>query len=71
VGRTCAAASVLCRLAGLHRDSDYRAAAVVAHDADYRADAERLLSRHETGAFDDRRNAAAFGLALAQWLELQ
>ena len=35
----CAAVRVLCRLALLHRDPDYRAAAVVAPRVDYRSDA--------------------------------
>jgi len=71
VGRASQTVSVLCRLASLHRDDGYRSAAVVARDADYRTEAERLIARHETRIFDDRRDRAAFALALAQWLELQ
>jgi hypothetical protein len=65
------AAEVLCRLAALHRDESYRAAAVVAPDADYRADAERMIAGCETDSFDSPRVAAMFGLALARWLDLQ
>ena len=38
-----AAARVWCRLAALHADDEYMRAAVVARDADYAADAGRLL----------------------------
>jgi uncharacterized protein YyaL (SSP411 family) len=40
----CEAARVLCRLAMLHEDEEYRAAAVIATDADYLGDAERTLA---------------------------
>jgi uncharacterized protein YyaL (SSP411 family) len=69
----CGAAQVLCRLAALHRDDGYRAAAVIAKDADYAADAERLLTylSSPAGAADAPRDAAAmYGLALAQYLDL-
>jgi hypothetical protein len=39
----CEASRVMCRLAALYRDDDYRAAAILA-DADYGADAERALA---------------------------
>ena len=39
----CEAASVLYRLAALHRSDEYREAAVVAPAADYGRDAERIL----------------------------
>jgi len=65
------AARVLCALAALHADADYRAAAVVAPNADYRSDAERLIARYEPHPLERPREAAAFGLALARWLDLQ
>jgi uncharacterized protein YyaL (SSP411 family) len=65
---SCDAARVLCRLASLHGDDDYVAAAVIAPHADYRADAERILTRQAPRALDDPRDAAAYGLALSEWL---
>jgi len=68
----CAAARVLCRLATLHDDADYRKAAIVAPDADYRADAARLLRSHQerarTGQVSD---AACFGVALDEFLAMR
>lgn len=71
VRATSHAATVLCGLAALHCDEAYRTAAVTARGADYRSDAGRLIARHERQALDHPRDAAAFGLALADWLELQ
>ena len=66
---TCEAARVLCRLAALHADQAYRGAAVLAEDADYRADAERILLSQSTRALGGRLDeAAAYGLALGEWL---
>jgi hypothetical protein len=65
------AADVLCRLAALHQDEEYRAAAVVAPGADYRADAERLIARYENDRLPSHRDAAMLGLAVARWLDLQ
>jgi hypothetical protein len=66
----CEAARVLCRLAALHDDPDYRGAAVIAADADYRADASHILSvesaRARAGTTAD---AAAYGLALLDLLK--
>jgi hypothetical protein len=60
----CAAARVLCRLAALHRSSDYRAAAVIRADADYAADAARIL-RSQNETFRERGvTSAPYGLAL-------
>jgi hypothetical protein len=64
----CEAARVLCRLAILHDDADYRAAAVTAPGADYRADARRQLEPHAADAL--RRGAAGAIYAIAQ-LELE
>jgi hypothetical protein len=63
---SCEAARVCCRLAELHDDPDYRAAAVVAPDSDYRRDAASFLARHSVEA--DRRGAAGgiYGVALLE-----
>lgn len=65
------AASVLCsRLAVLHGEPEYMAAAVVAATADYARDAERLI-RWASAAYQDHADAAAdFGLALVHWFAL-
>lgn len=67
-GITCQAARVFCRLAGLHDDVDYRAAAILAPNADYRTDASRILE-----ALAPRMRAeesAIYGLALSELLAL-
>jgi hypothetical protein len=59
---------VFCRLAALHADEEYRGAAVIAPDADYRNDAARLLvsqAPHATGT-----DASVYGLALGEYLDL-
>jgi hypothetical protein len=65
----CESARVLSRVAALHADPDYRRAAVVAVDADYRREAEPLLAllspRARAAGLDA---AAAYGLALGEWL---
>jgi hypothetical protein len=61
----CEAARVLCRLAALHDDPDYRSAAVVAGGADYRSDAARILAAQTPHALAaSPAHAAAYGLAL-------
>ncbi len=62
----CGAARVFCRLAHLHADPQYRAAAVLAPDADYRGDASRLLAAITADA--DGRGAAGgiYGVALLE-----
>jgi hypothetical protein len=68
----CAAARVLCRLAALHDDADYRRAAVIAPDADYRADAARLLRSQQAHARAGRlTDAASFGIALEEFLAVR
>jgi hypothetical protein len=68
----CEAVRVLCRLAALHHDDDYRHVAVVAVGADYRADAERILAAQAASAHArDLAGAAAYGLALAEFADLQ
>lgn len=66
----CNAARVLCRLAALHADPDYRKAAVVAPHADYAQDAARVLSRESQSYQKGETATAAYGLALAEWLDL-
>jgi len=64
----CEAARVFCRLARLHADAEYRAAAVLAPNADYRADAARALA--ELTPRMDANCAAHYGLALSELLSL-
>lgn len=66
----CEAAQVLCRLARLHDDPDYRGAAVIATGADYRAEASRILSAQSAHARSGSASlAAAYGLALRELLQ--
>ena len=66
----CEAARVLCRLAALHDDPDYRGAAVIATGADYRADASRILAAQSARArAGSPSEAAAYGLALLDLLK--
>jgi hypothetical protein len=65
----CEAARVLCRLAALHDDPDYRGAAVIATGADYRAQASRMLAAQSARvAAATPSAAAAYGLALRDLL---
>jgi len=64
----CEAARVFCRLAALHDDAGYRAAAILAPNADYRADASRILAELAPRALAD--GAAMYGLALSEWVSL-
>jgi hypothetical protein len=66
----CNAARVLCRLAALHADPDYIKAAVVAPHADYAHDAARILSCKRQDLRKGEPAGAAYGLALAEWLDL-
>ncbi|MGH9140151.1 MAG: hypothetical protein ACRD2I_03305 [Vicinamibacterales bacterium] len=66
----CEAAGVLCRLARLHDDPDYRGAAVVSTGADYRAQASRILAAQSAHARTGTTSAAAaYGLALRDLLQ--
>jgi hypothetical protein len=67
----CQAAQVCCRLAALHRDDEYRRVAVLAAGADYGREAARILSRLAQSMPEPGAAAAPFGLALAEWLDLQ
>jgi len=66
----CDAARVLCRLAALHADPEYVKAAVVAPHADYAHDAARVLSDKGQSDRNAGTSSAAYGLALAEWLEI-
>jgi hypothetical protein len=66
----CDAVRVLCRLAALHDTDDYQAAAVVAPDANYAADAERVLTTEGRHYRELGTAGAVYGLALTEWLEL-
>lgn len=68
----CDAALVLCRLAALHDNAEYRAAAVLMPGADYRADAARILqdrAPHAIGA--QLADAAHYGIALRELISLR
>jgi len=68
---SCEAIRVLCRIAALHKDAAYRAAAVIAPDRDYLLEAERLLDQLAGGRREYNAAAEAdYGLALVDWLTL-
>ena len=61
----CEAARVLCRLAALHGDPEYRGAAVIATGANYHTEAARILEAQSSRArAAPLAHAAAYGLAL-------
>jgi hypothetical protein len=60
----CVGCRVLCRLAALHADEAYRAAAVIAPDVDYRAGAERILAELSSHPLARESGAGEYGLAL-------
>jgi hypothetical protein len=59
----CAIARVLCRLARLHDDEDYRRSAVIARSSDYRAEAKAVLEEIPLPDGERSEDAAMFGLA--------
>jgi hypothetical protein len=66
----CEASQLCARLAVLHHDPEYMAAAVVAAGAEYGEDAERLL-RWACDRYREHADCAAdFGLALVHWFAL-
>jgi uncharacterized protein YyaL (SSP411 family) len=65
------AVQLLCRLAALHRDADYAASAVVAPDATYALDAERILAALAPTARAHLDDVAEFGMALLDWFSLR
>lgn len=70
-GLECDAARVFCRLAVLHRDEEYRRTAVLSVDTDYVESARRTLAALAPSVPQLGVRAAPFGLALAEWLDLQ
>jgi hypothetical protein len=70
-GVNCTALHVLCGLAGLHADADYRRAAVVAPAASYVDDARRLAASLSGRAGQHPQHAADFGRALLEWFALE
>jgi uncharacterized protein YyaL (SSP411 family) len=70
VAESCAGARVLCRLAALHADADYRQRSIVAPGADYAGDAERILASVAGEYRGHGVDAAVYGLALDEWLAL-
>ena len=56
-------ARVMCRLARLHDDEDYRRTAVIARSSDYRADAKAMLEEIPLPDGGPSEDAAMFGLA--------
>lgn len=67
----CDAARLLSRLAALHRDEEYQRTAVLPVGADYTESAGARLAALEPEARQLGVAAAPFGLALAEWLDLQ
>jgi hypothetical protein len=62
----CHAVRVLCRLAELHRDEEYRQMAVIAHASDYANDAARTLRSLEGHYQSFGVDAALYGIALGE-----
>jgi hypothetical protein len=60
----CALARVLCRLARLHDDEEYRHAAVIARSSDYRAEAKAMLDNMAPPPAAPIEEAAMFGVAI-------
>ena len=60
----CECARVFCRLAVLHSDAEYRAAAVIARDSDYRDEARRLLESLFPSYGEHGAAAAIYGVAI-------
>jgi hypothetical protein len=68
----CAAARVLCRLAALHADREYRTAAVIAPDADYQHDAAQILQSFAAAARTaPLGDASLYGLAFGELISLR
>jgi hypothetical protein len=66
---TCGAARVLCQLAGLHRDDEYRAMAAVGQQIDYGERARRTLSSLDEVYQQFGADSAPYGLAIEEWLK--
>ena len=65
----CAAARVLCHLAALHADADYRAMAAVGQQVDYAERAHRTLSSLDGVYRQFGVDSAPYGLAIEEWLK--
>ena len=70
-GANAIAVQVLCRLAALHDDAEYAASAVVAPDANYAEDAERILTAIEPIAREHVSDVDEYGMALVEWFALR
>ncbi len=66
----CVALRVVCRVAALHADADYMAAAVVAPGSDDECDARRLAATLVAGSGEHPDEAGRFGAALLDWFAL-
>jgi hypothetical protein len=66
VRSSCEAARVLCRLAELHADEDYRSRAVIVDACDHAADARRTMARIGPIAGQYGLAAAIYGLLVAE-----
>ncbi len=66
----CRGTQLLCRLAALHEDPTYTQAVAIAHRSPYRVDAERVLASLDSVYRNHEPAAAAYGLALVEWLAL-
>ena len=67
----CDAARVLCRLAALHADPDYRQMAVIVAQCDYATDARRTLEALLPAYRDHGHGGAAYGLAIDEYLRVR
>jgi hypothetical protein len=67
---SCESVRILCRLAALHQDADYRKAAVVARQSDYADDAKRTLESLGLSYRDQGLDVAQYGIALGEYLSL-
>ncbi|MEQ1729385.1 MAG: hypothetical protein ABL982_13500 [Vicinamibacterales bacterium] len=69
-GANCVALRVLCRIALLHADPDYLAAAVIAPESDAEGDARALATTLEARSGEHPDEAGRFGAALLDWFAL-
>jgi hypothetical protein len=67
----CTALHVLCRLAALHSDTEYRSAAIVAPASTYPADARRLAAWISASSGEYPEAADDVGAALLDWVALE
>lgn len=67
----CEASRVFSRLAALHGDADYRAAAVIRPDEAYGDEGARMLDAQEATFRQFGVRSAVYGLALTEWRSVQ